>query len=537
MSIVIKITYGSDIRRLTLKTEPSFAELQTLLKNLYAADIPNVFMIKYLDDEGDKISVTNQQELAEAWEFARTHGSLLRLTIEGKTSEKPESKQEAPQTSPNPSCLIDEVLRRPEVQNLLGALHVDVQSIRPTIDSFLGAAAAAAATATATPCEPSPNSSSAPESTDKVVHPAICDACDQQIVGIRYKCTACRDYDLCEACETKSEKVHDASHTFLKIRKATPYRPPFRRGFVWNFRDGVRAHVRGPGQAPAQEPRCGEDEGKRECGRPLWTAHGIIPRRWPRDQTQRRDHDVSPTAKYQARFIMDVTVEDGTQFTPGTRFRKAWRMKNIGTTQWPEGTYLTFIGGDSLSTEHSVALSSSPLPGEEVEIAIEMVAPAEVGRYVSKYRLSTPDGVKFGHAVWADILVVHQITDPFKPDLPQRARKANRSEKHGEKHKTKHETKHEFIEPKKEDAHPASSEPKKEDAHPTATEPKKEDAQEVKPVSEDKNKKFQEQLDQLAAMGFNNEAFNAYLLTANNGDMVLTVHQLLRRGARQRYFA
>jgi len=44
----------------------------------------------------------------------------------------------------------------------------------------------------------------------------ICDACDQEIVGIRYKCTMREDYDICEKCEAKGV---DSDYTFLKIRR------------------------------------------------------------------------------------------------------------------------------------------------------------------------------------------------------------------------------------------------------------------------------------------------------------------------------
>ena len=42
-----------------------------------------------------------------------------------------------------------------------------------------------------------------------------CDGCDvKPIMGLRYKCTICKDYDLCETCEAK--QFHN--HFFLKIR-------------------------------------------------------------------------------------------------------------------------------------------------------------------------------------------------------------------------------------------------------------------------------------------------------------------------------
>lgn len=43
-----------------------------------------------------------------------------------------------------------------------------------------------------------------------VLHPGvICDQCEKEIVGYRYKCLQCRDYDLCMVCESKmSHKEH-----------------------------------------------------------------------------------------------------------------------------------------------------------------------------------------------------------------------------------------------------------------------------------------------------------------------------------------
>lgn len=34
----------------------------------------------------------------------------------------------------------------------------------------------------------------------EVVHNATCDLCDSHILGVRYKCTRCPDYDVCSSC-------------------------------------------------------------------------------------------------------------------------------------------------------------------------------------------------------------------------------------------------------------------------------------------------------------------------------------------------
>lgn len=52
----------------------------------------------------------------------------------------------------------------------------------------------------------------------KATHPnIICDGCEASpIVGSRFKCAICPDFDLCESCEEKGIHSH---HSFLKIRR------------------------------------------------------------------------------------------------------------------------------------------------------------------------------------------------------------------------------------------------------------------------------------------------------------------------------
>ena len=48
----------------------------------------------------------------------------------------------------------------------------------------------------------------------------ICDGCEMSpIIGNRFKCTVCEDFDYCEACEEKFRNEH--KHPFLKIYKPT----------------------------------------------------------------------------------------------------------------------------------------------------------------------------------------------------------------------------------------------------------------------------------------------------------------------------
>lgn len=66
-----------------------------------------------------------------------------------------------------------------------------------------------------------------------LIYIAICDGCESQIKGIRYKCTSCPDYDLCQTCLAKG--TH-SEHEFVEIlrpsRRGCPAmrRPDFGRG-------------------------------------------------------------------------------------------------------------------------------------------------------------------------------------------------------------------------------------------------------------------------------------------------------------------
>jgi len=64
-----------------------------------------------------------------------------------------------------------------------------------------------------------PPSSQAPEMIDTglVQHLNVaCDGCGASpIIGIRYKCSVCKNFDFCETCE---ERV-DHEHAFIKINR------------------------------------------------------------------------------------------------------------------------------------------------------------------------------------------------------------------------------------------------------------------------------------------------------------------------------
>lgn len=57
------------------------------------------------------------------------------------------------------------------------------------------------------------------EKSNAVIHQKVaCDGCGMKpIVGVRFKCTVCPNFDFCENCE--KDKAEEHKHPFLKIRK------------------------------------------------------------------------------------------------------------------------------------------------------------------------------------------------------------------------------------------------------------------------------------------------------------------------------
>lgn len=54
--------------------------------------------------------------------------------------------------------------------------------------------------------------------SSEVKHKIECDNCSKSIVGTRWKCSECIEYDLCDNCYKRSESIHP-EHLFLCVKK------------------------------------------------------------------------------------------------------------------------------------------------------------------------------------------------------------------------------------------------------------------------------------------------------------------------------
>ncbi|MBT4311267.1 MAG: hypothetical protein HOD49_12745 [Anaerolineae bacterium] len=96
-----------------------------------------------------------------------------------------------------------------------------------------------------------------------------------------------------------------------------------------------------------------------------------------------------------AKFITDVTVPDGTVYSPGEGFTKTWRVKNIGTCTWTTGYALVFDGGEQMSGGSPQTLTGNVAPGATVDISVNLTAPATTGTYTGNWQIKNTSNVLF----------------------------------------------------------------------------------------------------------------------------------------------
>jgi hypothetical protein len=140
---------------------------------------------------------------------------------------------------------------------------------------------------------------------------------------------------------------------------------------------------------------------------------------------------VSAAVCYQAQFVADVTVPDGTQFNPDTAFKKTWKLRNIGTCTWnTNDVSMFFDSGTQMGAPASVPMPSTVAPGNTVDITVDMKAPNSAGRYIGYWKFKTAQGTIFGIGVtankawWVEINVLGSTTGSVALDFTADAQKA-----------------------------------------------------------------------------------------------------------------
>lgn len=270
----------------------------------------------------------------------------------------------------------------------------------------------------------------------------VCDFCERVIVGARYKCCNCVDYDLCEECEAING-VHDLDHVFLKLRKPARLRrsSPLFKNLLYRQRDEIvredpvleqpqptqfhqdkMSELLQSKFEKIQEKTVRKQERLRRKEEKLLhkqrRKEELLKRRLDtqRDEPLKRERLDVPLKRHvgmDASFLYDVTIPDGTNVQPGTKLLKTWRMKNTGSQAWNDNTKLHLVYGSFPAVNRHQDMDVPELaPGDEVDISVELVAPERPGKYQSHWKM-TQNGKQFGHRVWCLINVCpREVLEP-----------------------------------------------------------------------------------------------------------------------------
>jgi hypothetical protein len=108
-----------------------------------------------------------------------------------------------------------------------------------------------------------------------------------------------------------------------------------------------------------------------------------------------------------AEFLADVTIAEGATLAPGEQFVKVWRVKNSGLRPWAVGSRLAFKDGNAMNAglSHPILLAD---PGQEVEVAIPMTAPADHGMFMGIWQFQDEQGATFGDELAVKVVVADQ---------------------------------------------------------------------------------------------------------------------------------
>jgi len=216
----------------------------------------------------------------------------------------------------------------------------------------------------------------------------ICDGCGMDpIQGARYKCAICPDYDLCSTCEAKGE--HPEEHALVKLKVPTKV--------------DVRAE-RAVDSPPSGAQGCSFRTMRGRCRSEFLRCAQAA--QAAKEKESAKDSK-SSSPRPVANFVRDVNLPDGALVIPGNSLIKSWEFINPSATSWPEGSKLVFTQGNR-ELLGDVEEFPSPLaaPGQKVEVSCPIQVPSKSGRYQATFQLHDKDRVPFeGHRCWVELVV------------------------------------------------------------------------------------------------------------------------------------
>ncbi|XP_062988530.1 next to BRCA1 gene 1 protein isoform X2 [Elgaria multicarinata webbii] len=465
----LSVTFEGDTQSFFVSdsSNTTWADVEAMVKVSFEL---NDIQIKYVDEDHDEVSVNTSEEYEEALKIAVKQGNRLQMNVYELSAPPGMPPQETPKKSEK--RLIPKDGRKPlshcfmlaqalvqdkdtEIENERQQSGHNPNEVPPEwFTSYLEKFREQVVQETVEMLEQKLSeklllSSQLPSSLSSSTHHApvnpleqgnpfdwllSCSNCQAPIVGIRYQCSVCSSYSICELCEA-GIYAHDPNHVLLKLR-----RPVLCISETYNLgplspRLATLEHVRLQKQmdkrflkAEKQRLRAEKKQRKAEVRElkkqlklhrkiHLWNSVQVVDNA---GLTATKSESLQPSTLLPLQgcpvivptlsaAFMDENLPDGTCLQPRTTFIKHWRMRNTGNMEWSSETKLKFMWGNLtlVSLEKKDVSVPSLLPGQVGVVSVEFVAPSAEGTYTSHWRLSHR-GEQFGPRIWCSIVV-----DPY----------------------------------------------------------------------------------------------------------------------------
>jgi hypothetical protein len=233
----------------------------------------------------------------------------------------------------------------------------------------------------------------------KVEHPhVICDGCNKNVNGIRYKCSVCEDFDYCHDCEAKFADTH--VHPFIKIRapEIAPKKilcvvPEHVKNFYPNINQMI-THINAL-NCPYEVKDINAMEEVPKVEEISITA--------PKDVNNEKKDDIEIVEIKEEKFEKKVL----SSFFPNKNFKVSLKVgetttvtpivKNNGNCSWTNPSYLKCL---EKSTILAKTVPVKTLVKENNEVNVEITIKAEkIGFFTSYWQLCDVNGEFYGETI------------------------------------------------------------------------------------------------------------------------------------------
>ncbi|KAM3821521.1 next to BRCA1 gene 1 protein isoform 2-T2 [Vipera latastei] len=430
------VTFQGNTVNFLVSSKTTWADVEAMVKVSFEL---NDIQIKYLDEDHDEVSINTAvyfflflEEYQEAVKIAMKQGNQLQVNVyelripSGMSSGLVFGRSEEP--------FVPEVKKKPPIaQTLIKDKDTKRKNKKLQSEHLLSEVPPEWFTRYLEKLPRSMNNSRHQTPASSLVQGnsydwlLSCNNCQKPIMGIRYQCSVCPTYNICELCEA-GLYFHDPNHVFLKLRRptwrisdthslgqlssplATSEQVKFQKQIDKHFLKAEKQRLRGEKKQRKAEAREFKKQLKLHQKFNLWNSVHALDNNAAKSESLQSSTLLSlqrcPVVSTLSAAFVDENLPDGTRLPPKIIFMKHWRMRNTGNMAWSSDTKLKFMWGNItlVSSGKKDVIVPSLLPGEEGIVSVEFEAPPVEGTYTSHWRLSHR-GEQFGPRIWCSIVV------------------------------------------------------------------------------------------------------------------------------------